>query len=278
MLKYIYATIHENLPSLQSCLLFLILFTKDRDERITHMYETVLNHTYPGKWKKAKTTHLVCKIDGDDTPIIIKNDPKGNGNNHAEALLINALNENSKVKEIKKSFSYEEELLTDQFIGLSIEGNSALKTDGPELLKIEVYINNSPCSASGYDCTEKLVSFLEKNIRVRMRLYVTNLYNIRRESCKEEGHYNYVPDSVHIPNYDGLRNLMQHARCEVKAFTEYDWKNLFNIVDVSKKVKDYLLDNYGTIMVNNDRSREDEDKWIMDDLEYIQNNVAPHET
>lgn len=283
MLKYIYATIHENLPSLQSCLLFLILVTKDRDERITHMYETVLNHTYPGKWEKAKTTHLVCKIDGDDTPIIIKNDPKGNGNNHAEALLINALNENSKVKEIKESFSYEEDLLTDQFIGLSIEGNiiranSALKTDGPELLKIKVYINNSPCSASGYDCTEKLVSFLEKNIRVRMRLYVTNLYNIRRESCKEEGHYKSVHDLVHLPNYDGLKNLMQHARCEVKAFTENDWKDLFNIVDVSKAVRVYLLANYGTKIEKNDRSRKDEDKRIMDDLEYIQNNVAPHET
>lgn len=48
-------------------------------DKIDHMYETVLNHTYKGylkkdksdatvnnpnrngKWRKAKTTHLVCK-------------------------------------------------------------------------------------------------------------------------------------------------------------------------------------------------------------------------
>lgn len=270
MLKYIYATVHENLPSLQSCLLFLILFTKDRDERITHMYETVLNHTCPGKWKKASTTHLVCKIDGDDTPIIIQNEPKSYGNTHAEELLIKALNKNSEVKKIKESFSCEEDSLTDKFTVLSTE------TDGPELLKIKVYISNSPCSASGHYCTGKLVSFLNINIRVRMILYVTNLYNIRRESCKKESHS--VEDLFHIPNYDGLRNLMQHARCEVKAFTKDDWEDLFNIVHVSKAARDYLLENYGTRMVNNDRSRKDEDKWIMDDLEYIQNNERPHET
>lgn len=52
------------------------------------MYETVLDHGIPGKWNRAKTTHLVHKIDGIDTPIIITNVRKGAGNKHAEELLI----------------------------------------------------------------------------------------------------------------------------------------------------------------------------------------------
>lgn len=62
------------------------------------MFETVLDHH--GNWETAKITFLVCKIDGDDTPIIKTNDPKGAGDKHAEELLIDALNENSQVKEI----------------------------------------------------------------------------------------------------------------------------------------------------------------------------------
>lgn len=45
------------------------------DEKIIQMYETVLNHS--GNWERAKTTHIVCKIAGEDSPIKITNDPKG---------------------------------------------------------------------------------------------------------------------------------------------------------------------------------------------------------
>lgn len=44
-----------------------------------------LDHNYPGgKWTKARKTHLVCKIDGNDVLIIITTKKK-----HAEEILFN---------------------------------------------------------------------------------------------------------------------------------------------------------------------------------------------
>lgn len=260
-----------------SAIMSLIPYFIYEDERITHMYETVLDHDYPGgKWTKAMTTYLVCNIDGDDTSIIKQNDRKGAANKHAEELLIDALNENSKVKKIKVSFRNDNGL-SHKFTKLSIDNiksraGRALEIDGPELLEITIYINNSPCSDSDHNCTGKLITFLENNVRVRMILYITNLYNIRRKSCKEEPHYYSVKEGVHTANYNGLKNLMQHDRCEIKAFTADDWEDLFKTVHVSEEVRGQLLDEYDNIMNDNDRSREDEDKRIMNDLEYIQNH------
>lgn len=141
-------------------------------------------------------------------------------------------------------------------------------TGGPEWLCITVYINNSPCS----DCTKKLIAFLNENQLVRVKFYVTNLYNIRRKSCKKEHHYDKVKEGIHDDNAQGLKNLMLHDRCEIKAFTKDVWKKLLIPVTVSKKRKRQLLRKYDKIMNGNDRSRKDEDENIKKDLDHIKTN------
>lgn len=104
-------------------------------KKITHMYETVLNHTFKGKllkkseakdqndfgkWNRAQTTHLVYTIDGDD-PIIITNISGDDKGNHAEEQLIEILKKvfvtdkikdiqlnktNKKSKDVKKNIDY----------------------------------------------------------------------------------------------------------------------------------------------------------------------------
>lgn len=229
------------------------------------MYETVLNHN--GTWEMAKTTYLVCKINGEH-PMIITNDRKGAGNKHAEELLIDKLIGNRKVMETN-DYSVFMQNLTDTFSMCSMDET---KTASPEELLITVYINNSPCSDSGHECTKKLITFLDNNIRVRMKLFVTNLYNIRRESCKNEKHYNAVKDPVHESNYKGLRSIMQHKRCEIKAFTKDIWKELLEIVTVPNEVTEKLLVKYEKKTDQNDRSREVEDKHIQNDLNHIRDN------
>lgn len=76
-------------------------------------------------------------------------------------------------------------------------------TGGPEWLCITVYINNSPCS----DCTDNLITFLNKNKRVRVKFYVTNLYNIRRKSCKKENHFDKVKKGFTTITLRGWRIL-----------------------------------------------------------------------
>lgn len=144
-----------------------------------------------------------------------------------------------------------------------------MSTDDLNKLCITVYMNNSPCSHSNYNCTQKLITFLEENKRVHLRLYVTNLYNIRRKSCEQESHYNSVKEGIHTKNYNGLKKLMLYDnRCEVNAFTKDIWIELLDTVKVSKVVKDRLLDRYG----NRTRSREEEDSLIADDLNHIKQN------
>lgn len=100
------------------CLYNYVFIPYSDDEKIIQMYETVLNHS--GNWERAKTTHIVCKIAGEDSPIKITNDPKGAGNKHAEKKLIKKLKEKNK----------------------------------GERLEITIYINNSPCSDSKHKCTK----------------------------------------------------------------------------------------------------------------------------
>lgn len=146
------------------------------------------------------------------------------------------------------------------------------ETSLPKLLNITVYINNSPCSDRYHNCTDKLIKFLDRYRGVKLNLYVTSLYNIRRETCRNERHYNVVDDGVHRTNYAGLKRLMHHERCEIRAFTKKDWKDLFGIANVSQAVSDQLLGRYGTTTAGNDRSREEEDKRIQSDLNYIHSN------
>lgn len=243
------------------------------DQKIEHMFETVLNHK--GDWDKAKTTHLVCKIEGDDVPIVKTNIPRSNGNVHAEKLLIDNLESNDTVNETNGSSDSEPDLSEDlkkMSLDESNKKSKDKKTKGPELLNITVYINNSPCSNEDHDCTGKLIRFLDRYRRIKLKLFVASLYNIRRYSCRNETHYDAVNNGVHMTNYSGLKNLMNHRRCEIRAFTEDDWKDLFGIATVSKKVSGQLMDRYGTITPGNDRSRKKEDKRIQNDLDYIDDN------
>lgn len=66
---------------------------------------------------------------------------------------------------------------------------------------------------------------------------------------------------------------MHHERCEIRAFTKAVWEGLFGIANVSQAVRDQLMGRYGTTTVGNDRSREEEDKRIQSDLDYIYKNL-----
>lgn len=245
-------------------------------EKIIHMYETVLNHTYQGKlkkeseandpydygkWGRAKTTHLVYTIDDDD-PIIITNIVGDNKGNHAEEQLIKELIKQGKVKEPG---------VTDKFEEMSShkenEKSKSLETK-KENIHVTIYINNSPCSQSPHNCAGELIDMLNNNVNVQLRLYVASLYNIRRESCQEEYHNERIEIEKHTANYRGLRNLMRHDRCEIMTFTEYIWKQLFQMTTGS----DQLPDDYDNIEDGNDRSRKDEDERIQTDLDHIRNN------
>lgn len=65
---------------------------------------------------------------------------------------------------------------------------------------------------------------------------------------------------------------MHHERCEIRAFTKAVWEDLFGIANVSQAVRDQLMGRYGTTTDDNDRSREEEDKRIQSDLDYIYKN------
>lgn len=236
------------------------------DQKIEHMYETVLDHA--GDWARARTTHLVCKIEGDDVPIVKTNVARKVGNVHAEKLLIDDLQGNDTVNETNGSSDLSEVLKK-----MSLDGSKKIcndkKTKLPKLLDITVYINNSPCSDPDHNCTDRLITFLDRYRGVKLNLFVTSFYNIRRQTCRNEPHYNAVNNAVHRTNYAGLKRLMHHERCEIRAFTKKDWENLFGIANVSQAVSDQLLGRYGTTTAGNDRSREKEDKHIQNDLNYI---------
>lgn len=242
------------------------------ERQIMHMYGTVLNHTYKGKlkktsvvknpkdygkWNYAKTTHLVCKVDDDHpTCILISNTAE----KHAEVNLIQELIRKSKLKLTNISSGTDD--VIDGINKMSINPPSKRK-------KIIIYINNSPCS----ECADALIDVLDSNVQVRLKLYVASLYYIRRKSCDEEYHNEFVPSDKHKSNFNGLKKLMLQARCKIKAFTKDVWEELFNIVALSSKTKTELVNGYGHVMDDNDRSRESEDTRIQEDLYYIRTSA-----
>lgn len=178
-------------------------------------------------WGKATITHLICRINSEADTIILKNEMK-----HAEELLIFNLNDK----------------------------NKSLWTT------ITIYLSNFPCSSKKHDCSGELIKFLNKNTQVILILYVANLYNIRRMSCKGERHYAWVTADDHKANSTGLKDLMEHSRCVVSAFSFAVWSELLSIVPVSDEFKSQLLNEYKSIKCGNDRSRETEDDRIRSDL------------
>lgn len=178
-------------------------------------------------WTNATTTHLICRINSEADLIILKN-----GIKHSEELLIYELNRR----------------------------NTSLMTT------ITIYISNSPCSSKEHRCTGDLIEFLNENTHVILIIYVANLYNIRRVSCKDEWHYKGVSAIDHKANFTGLKDLMEHNRCVVSAFNFAVWTELLRIVPVSKVFKSQLLNEYKSVGRGNDRSRETEDCRIGSDL------------
>lgn len=207
--------------------------TKKLQGQMQLIYDTVLDHEHG--WPQAKTTLLICKINSEASPVILENISSREGNIHAEELLIAELNEKDK----------------------------------SSMTAITIYINNSPCSSNGHCCASKLIQFLNENPKVILTLYVTNLYNIRRESCIGEMHYYWVSEADHNANSTGLNNLREHNRCVVNAFNYAVWSELLNIVPVSEVFKSQLLAGYRTKLNPNYRSREDEDNRIRSDLACI---------
>lgn len=190
------------------------------------MYTTVLDHIFG--WINAKTTYLICRMNSNVRPIMLKN----TGRRHAELILM------EKLERMDKSL----------------------------MTTITIYITNSPCSFMEHSCARMLIEFLNKNPNVIIILYVTNLYNIRRMSCICEPHYTTVSQDNHEANLTGIKDLMEHNRCVVSAFSYAVWFELLNNVPVSKELKFELLDGYKTKLDKNDRSREEEDNRIRSDL------------
>lgn len=70
-----------------------------------------------------------------------------------------------------------------------------------------------------------------------------------------------VEENDHKANSHGLKILMLHKPCEIMAFTKGVREELLDIVTLSKKCENNLLNGYGDIHVlnGNDRSGEIED-------------------
>lgn len=212
------------------------------------MFETVLNHTYAGnlkketsdaavknlndygKWDKAQKTYLVCKIESDGRdrdPVIITNTPGIAQGNHAEEKLIQRLINDGTLKRTYDSSGPDSDI-TNKLTKMSIEEpKKESRSEETKTLPITIYIKNSTCSNLINNCADKLIKMLDSNVQVSLILYVANLYNVRRETCKAEEHNEHIPIEKHTANYRGLRNLMQHKRSMIIAFSEDIWEELF---------------------------------------------------
>lgn len=149
----------------------------------------------------------------------------------------------------------------EQLLLTDLEQRTDLKT-------VTIYMSNSPCSNPQNNCSLEMISFLNSHDDVYMDVYITNLYNIRRMSCIGEIHNNNAYPDEH--GYaSGLRNLMLHDRCRVLAYNEEAWIDLLNFVNASHNLRSYCIGGYRTQGANHDRSRENEDDRIRQDLLYI---------
>lgn len=215
---------------------------------IRNIWDTVLDHERGYIEGHAKTTYLVCTINGEPDRICIKN----------------------------KDGTHAEEKLTVYLEAKYIATPNVTCT-------ITVYINNSPC----HMCAQKLKEFLQKFENIELVLYVTHLYNIRRLSCQlnwegtlheKDKHMGYIRLENHENNYQGLRGLMnlEDNRCRIYAFTKDVWKALYEVMDISEELKQTMMSEY-TKKTNGERvrSRESEDININLDLTYLQKNSDP---
>lgn len=208
------------------------------------MWDTVLDHERGYIEGHAKTTYLVCTINGEPDPICIKN----------------------------KDGTHAEEELTVYLEAKYIATPNVTCT-------ITVYINNSPC----HMCAQKLKEFLQKFENIELVLYVTHLYNIRRLSCqlnwersfqKKDRHMGYIDVNDYEKNYQGLKDLINlgENRCRIDAFTEDVWKALHGVMGIEEELKHkYTKTTNGEDV----RSRNREDLNITQDLTYLRKNSDP---
>lgn len=85
-----------------------------------------------------------------------------------------------------------------------------------------------------------------------------------------------VEQNDHKANSHWLKNLMQHKPCEIMAFTKDVWEELLDIMTLSKKCENNLLNDYGDVHVlkGNDRGWKIEDVRIQKDLDHIRTNKS----
>lgn len=149
-------------------------------------------------------------------------------------------------------------------------------------IKVTVYTTNSPRA----QCAKKWKGFLESNKNIQLVLYVTHLYDIKRNSCNlrkndiKEHHTDGIDNDEHEANYLGLRDLMSLGgnRCRIEAFTKEVWEALLAVMDMSEEFRRRTMRNYDTRLENHDRSRQSEDRRIKKDLNHIKLHSDPWHT
>lgn len=203
---------------------------------VKRMYLTNLDHEYLNSWSIAKKTCLFW-MTSNTKPVGIFNMP----GIHAEEILIESLKQNEIIQK------------TNDNNGTRVP--------------ITVFINNSPC----HRCAEKLFEFLDE-YNVSLKLYVTSLYNIRRDSCiaHKEKHVYFIKESEHKENVLKLQKLMHHEHCQINAFCREIWEQLLDAVKAPPK----LLNSYSNTCTTHDRSRKEEDKRIKNDLTCIKDGSS----
>lgn len=109
-----------------------------------------------------------------------------------------------------------------------------------------------------------------------MSLTCTRFVGIPADPRRQKNHNDMVEETDHKANSHGLKNLMQHKPCEIMAFTKDVWEELLDIVTLSKKCENNLLNGYSDIYVlnGNDRSGKIEDVRIQEDLDHIRTNKS----
>lgn len=218
----------------------------EKDEKVNHMYETVLHHS--GDFGKALKTHLFYNVDK-QIYNCFTNQKRSGGNRHAEELFV------EKTETMTRPYSFK-----------------------AKHVELTVFISNSPCSSSDHNCAKKLRDFVMTCQNVSLIVYVTHLYKVFRESC-EEHIWHMIDDDFYV-NTCGLWNLVHQERCEVKPYNRTVWNELLSSdFCISSEVKEKLLNDYdkkrdyydrnGKYQGTNDRSREEEDGLIEKDLKAI---------
>lgn len=214
------------------------------------MWNTVLNHGYGYSelgGSLAKTTYLVCKIDGVPEPIIKGNDE----GKHAEKQLVDILKERRLLQK-----------------------------------EVTVYINNSPCAACANEFKDYLEENEDIHLTLYVtHLYNIRRRSCQDKAVTQnERHMKNIDKDEHVDNYKGLRDLMnlEDNRCKIEAFTEDVWRKLHEVMGLTEDCQQRMIMYAETKITdhknkakNHDRSRKTEDINIKNDLIHLKENADP---